>query len=200
MKPQGEKSLGNEYESRLPFFEKVRDTAKFLLHQEINRWKIPVHSLDGRIKPLASFIAKAKQQNAPNPFDGIHDIVGLRVVCLFKSDLQKIAQAVREVFHVQREDDKAATNDPEKFGYEAIHFDVKFKNSFGRLDANIIFEIQIRTIAQDAWASVSHHLDYKKEDSIPVTIRKGLYALSGLFYVADTQFETLKYRYKEYQV
>lgn len=200
MKPEEDKSLGNEYDSRLPSFEKVCDKARFLLHQEIARRKIPIHSLDGRVKPFASFIAKAKQQHTSRPFDEIHDIVGLRVVCLFKSDLQEIAKVVREVFQVQHEDDKAATRDPEKFGYEAIHLDVKFKDRFDKLDANIIFEIQIRTIAQDAWDSVSHHLDYKKEDSIPATIRKDLYALSGLFYVADTQFETLKYRYKEYQV
>ena len=54
------------------------------------------------------------------------------------------------------------------------------------------FEIQVRTIAQDAWASVSYHLDYKKEETIPVELRRDFYALSGLFYIADQHFKILR--------
>lgn len=42
-----------------------------------------------------------------------------------------------------------------------------------------------------AWAAISHYLDYKSEWDIPEHLRKGLNALSGLFYVADDQYETL---------
>ena len=41
----------------------------------------------------------------------------------------------------------------------------------------------------DAWASVSHHLDYKQELDIPFETRNDFNALAGLFYVADTHFE-----------
>jgi putative GTP pyrophosphokinase len=53
----------------------------------------------------------------------------------------------------------------------------------------IPFEIQVRTILMDAWANVSHYLDYKKDSSIPSELRRDFYALSGLFYVADKHFE-----------
>ena len=56
----------------------------------------------------------------------------------------------------------------------------------------IPFEIQVRTIGQDAWASVSHHLAYKQETSFPPDQFRDLYALSALFYLADTHFEFLK--------
>ena len=46
------------------------------------------------------------------------------------------------------------------------------------------FEIQVRTIAMDAWANVSHHLDYKSDKDVPAELRKDFYALSGLFYLA----------------
>jgi hypothetical protein len=55
--------------------------------------------------------------------------------------------------------------------------------------ANLPFEIQVRTIAMDAWANVSHHLDYKTDKDVPAELRKDFYALSGLFYVADRHFE-----------
>jgi hypothetical protein len=51
------------------------------------------------------------------------------------------------------------------------------------------FEIQVRTILMDAWANVSHHLDYKGEASVPQELRRDFYALSGLFFVADKHFE-----------
>jgi hypothetical protein len=53
------------------------------------------------------------------------------------------------------------------------------------------FEIQVRTLCMHAWAAISHYLDYKAEWDIPIHLRKGLNALSGLFYVADEQYEQL---------
>jgi ppGpp synthetase/RelA/SpoT-type nucleotidyltranferase len=54
------------------------------------------------------------------------------------------------------------------------------------------FEIQVRTIGQDAWACVSHHLAYKQETSLSRDHLRDLYALSALFYLADIHFEFLK--------
>jgi hypothetical protein len=53
-------------------------------------------------------------------------------------------------------------------------------------------EIQVRTVLMDAWASVSHHLDYKKETDIPSTLKKDFNAVSGLLYAADTHFELFR--------
>ena len=41
----------------------------------------------------------------------------------------------------------------------------------------------------DAWANISHYLDYKSDIEIPKELKKDFFALSGLFYVADTHFE-----------
>ncbi len=41
----------------------------------------------------------------------------------------------------------------------------------------------------DAWANVSHYLDYKTDVDVPKALRRDFYALSGLFYVADSHFE-----------
>ncbi|VVB67505.1 Region found in RelA / SpoT proteins [uncultured archaeon] len=53
----------------------------------------------------------------------------------------------------------------------------------------IPFEIQIRTLTMDAWANISHFLDYKNDADIPKELKRDFYALSGLFYVADIHFE-----------
>jgi putative GTP pyrophosphokinase len=38
-------------------------------------------------------------------------------------------------------------------------------------------------------ATVSHHLEYKTENDVPSGLKRDFYALSGLFYLADTHFE-----------
>ena len=54
------------------------------------------------------------------------------------------------------------------------------------------FEIQIRTICQHAWSSVSHNLFYKNEKYVPRNVKRDFHAINGLFYVADTHFEMIK--------
>lgn len=75
----------------------------------------------------------------------------------------------------------------------SVHFIARMKQAYSgpRYDkiAGFLFEIQVRTIAMDAWANVSHHLDYKTDKDVPAELRKDFYALSGLFYVADRHFE-----------
>jgi putative GTP pyrophosphokinase len=39
------------------------------------------------------------------------------------------------------------------------------------------------------WAAVSHYVDYKGDWDVPANLKMALSALSGLFYVADSEFE-----------
>jgi hypothetical protein len=75
----------------------------------------------------------------------------------------------------------------------SFHFIVKMKGTYSgpRYDKlkDRSFEIQVRTIAMDAWATASHYLDYKSDADVPSSLRRDFYALSGLFYVADRHFE-----------
>ena len=54
-----------------------------------------------------------------------------------------------------------------------------------------VFEIQVRTLCMHAWAAISHYLDYKADWDIPSPLKKDLNALSALFYLADTQYESI---------
>ena len=99
--------------------------------------------------------------------------------------------------------DKVADSEPHEFGYGAIHFLVKLgKNLKGpRYDdlRDLTCEIQVRTILQDSWAIVAHHLSYKRESDIPNALRRKLNALSGLFETADDQFNQLNIEREAYR-
>jgi putative GTP pyrophosphokinase len=117
------------------------------------------------------------------------------VVCLFRTDIDKIERVIREEFLVNKSEDKIEGNDEDlaTFGYMSRHYicELQAKHSGARYDSlkGIKFELQVRTILMDAWANVSHYLAYKGEASIPEPLRRDFYALSGLFYVADKHFE-----------
>lgn len=177
---------------------------------------LKIHSLTGRVKTLDSIEVKLQRKSlasashpdiaediAESPQFGLNDIVGVRAVCMFLSQIDEVADLVRKTFKITNEDRKIGTSDVTSFGYMSDHFICKLKDEFKgpRYDdlKNISFEIQVRTIAMDAWAAVSHHLDYKSDASVPAKLRKDFYALSGLFYVADTHFQMFYKQVEEFR-
>jgi ppGpp synthetase/RelA/SpoT-type nucleotidyltranferase len=185
--------LRREFEARLPVWRQLRDEALFILERGLGLAAIKYHALNSRIKSFESFLAKKERKTLDNPFDQIRDVVGIRVVCLFLSDIQRVGDVVRRDFDVVEEDDKIEGQHVSSFGYMSFHFTAQIKGSFAgpRYDAilGIPFEIQVRTIAMDAWAATSHYLDYRTDSDVPSDLRRDFYALSGLFYVADRHFE-----------
>ncbi|MDI7276417.1 MAG: hypothetical protein QME94_10590, partial [Anaerolineae bacterium] len=74
-----------------------------------------------------------------------------------------------------------------RLGYQAIHFVVR-DQSF----ADMVCEIQLRTLHQDLWAEASHRLQYKSEEHVPDDIKRRIYRLSAVLEVADVEFDTIK--------
>jgi len=188
--------LNQAYQDRRPALEDLAQSARRHLQRKIQQKRIKVHSLHHRIKELDSLREKAKRRGVQDPLRDVHDLVGLRVVCLFRSDVPQILAIIRQSFDVIEEEDKEDRDEKRVFDYMAVHVIAKMKpGDIGRGQAarpRIPFEIQVRTIGQDAWASVSHHLAYKQEASFPPHHFRDLYALNALFYLADTHFELLK--------
>jgi GTP pyrophosphokinase len=188
--------LRADYDSKIADFQFLIETVKFILQKEISRNKIKIHSFSHRIKTFDSFLDKIRRKNIMEPFTEICDLVGLRIVCLFLSDLEILRDIIRKEFDVFEEDNKVYNSELDIFGYMSLHYKAKLKmqsSSQGLYSMQEApFEIQVRTIAQDAWASISRYLDYKQESFLPAQLKRDFYALSGLFYVADTHFIMLR--------
>jgi putative GTP pyrophosphokinase len=182
------------FRERQPTYKRLEDEATFVLGDKLDQASIKRHSITSRIKTLPSLLDKAERQQLNDPLSEMNDIVGLRVVCLFLSDIEPVGQAIRDCFDVIKEDNKIEGQPASSFGYMSVHFVARMKKEYKgpRYDliSDIPFEIQVRTIAMDAWAAASHYLDYKTDVDIPKELRRDFYALSGLFYVADRHFET----------
>jgi hypothetical protein len=98
--------------------------------------------------------------------------------------------------------DKLKELDPDRFGYGALHFIALLgpQNSGVRYDPlkQIRFEIQVRTVLQDAWSTIEHHLAYKSATGIPDHLRRKLGCMAGLLETADDQFDRIRDLRNEY--
>jgi putative GTP pyrophosphokinase len=170
------------------------DEVKYIISRAIDRAHIKIHYITNRIKGFDSFLDKIRRKNLQDPFNEIHDLIGFRIICLFLEDVEDIGNLLIKEFNVFDIENKIYEAEHNVFGYMGSHYKAKLKDNIqlNNDSENYSFEIQIRTIAQDAWASISHHLDYKQESSLPTNLRRDFHALSGLFYIADTHFTFLR--------
>ena len=186
-------SILQQFLEKAPIYKRLEEEALFTIKQALDATDIKIYTIQSRIKKADSFLDKSKRLGCAKPFEEIRDIVGLRIVCLFLSDISRISEIFQESFDIIGEDNKISSGKDALFGYLSAHFTIKLKDDCSgpryRSLKGEPFEIQIRTLTMDAWANVSHYLDYKSDIDIPSELRRDFYALSGLFYVADTHFE-----------
>lgn len=182
----------NFYDENLKLYHRLLDEAKYVLNSEID---FKVHSIPGRVKERTSVQNKLVDRDYVDPANDMTDLVGIRIISLFESDLRKADRAVKKAFQVISTENKIEEAADDTFGYMSIHYIcmLKAEHQGPRYDGlhGLKFEVQSRTILMDAWANVSHYLAYKGKNSIPEEKQRAFYALAGLFYVADKQFEQL---------
>ena len=189
-----ESTIEQQYQSLAPALDRLKTECGYIIEDALRQASIKTHSVLSRVKTLESAKDKiSRREKAQSSLDEIDDLLGLRIVCLLRSDIQRIGEIIRSEFEVIAEDNKLDGANIEAFGYQSVHFIAKLDVSCtGRRYSGLhdqIIEIQLRTVAMDAWATLSHYLDYKNEADVPKALRKDFFALSGLFYLADTHFE-----------
>jgi ppGpp synthetase/RelA/SpoT-type nucleotidyltranferase len=126
--------------------------------------------VESRVKTARSVFRKMQAWGLPLeriPAE-MHDLVGCRVVCHHERDARRIAHAVEKLGGDIR-CDAAATRDliarPLRSGYRAIHLIVAIRLDDG---PEVLAEVQVRTVIQDAWAVLTHDDVYKRRDVPPL--------------------------------
>ena len=167
---------------------------------------IDFHTIEARAKTLESL--QNKLSKSGKSFDDtdkqIPDLAGVRVVLYDKRGVSETAALIDKEFDVDSEasSDKLSELAPDQFGYLSIHKVARLKSNRKTMSewsrfAELHVEIQIRTVLQHAWASISHKLQYKRESEIPSVLRRRLMRLGGLFELADDEFLSLRSQDRE---
>lgn len=154
------------YGDRLSQLETIVKKGNSLIHEIIDEETLengisPIEYYKHRIKDEKSLIEKLNRKGFPvtmgSVYTNIHDLVGFRIICTYISGIKRVAEKIIQNENIELIDSKDYIKHPKANGYRSLHLIVKFK------DSDVTFEIQLRTIAMDSWASLEHHMKYKKE-------------------------------------
>ena len=122
----------------------------------------------------------------------IHDMVGVRLVCPFEDDVYEMVDLIKSSDLLQVCHEKDYIENPKESGYSSYHIIVKvpvsFKDDIEFIDA----EIQVRTLAMDAWAALEHELQYKSNGSVTKRERDELRECAQEFRRIENKMLTLK--------
>ena len=104
----------------------------------------------------------------------VNDIAGIRIICSFTSDIYLIADFIRKQNDLRIENIKDYMKQPKESGYQSYHLLVSVPVYLYDKTLYVPVEVQIRTIAQDFWASLEHKIYYKFEGNAPDYISRDL--------------------------
>lgn len=196
-------SFTKEYEQKKDFHIKAAKTLKNLIVNLLGQ-KFEKSNVVYRIKDKHSCIDKVGKkyikilQDDPekNITDLLTDLIGVRIICMYESEIQKIAELLEPEFEIIDKTDKTKEllENDNAFGYKGLHLDLKLNQVRAVLSEysaykDLRFEIQIRTIIQNAWSELDHQIKYKKH--IPKELGRRINRLAALFEIADTEFESI---------
>jgi ppGpp synthetase/RelA/SpoT-type nucleotidyltranferase len=167
---------------------------------------LSISNIEGRIKDREECISKftrkyrTELESSKTPYtirEKISDLIGLRVVCLYEDDVERVKDAISGEFEVLEITNKIALVErtEDSFGYKGLHLDLKLNAARQvmaeyKIYADYSFELQIRTVVQDAWSIIDHKIKYKK--SIPSSLKRRINTLAALFELADREFRAIR--------
>ena len=104
----------------------------------------------------------------------VNDIAGSRITCTCNSDIYRIADMIAKQSDLKILALKDYMKHPKESGYQSYHMLVTVPIFLSDSVVDTKVEIQIRTVAQDFWASLEHKIYYKFEGNAPDFISEEL--------------------------
>jgi putative GTP pyrophosphokinase len=193
------------YNEKHETLESAKDAFIAIISSIISE-EFDISAVTGRVKDRDESVQKfslkyqSKLEQAQTEYeikDHITDLIGLRVVSLYESDIEKIKDVLEDEFELIDITNKIKDieSKEDSFGYKGLHVDLKLKaprctmREYSRYSC-FKFEVQIRTIIQDAWSVLDHKIKYKK--SIPLPLKRRINTLAALFELADREFYSIR--------
>lgn len=139
----------------------------------------------------------------------IKDLIGAKILCPYPSDVEVVIDWLfhqNQNFSVEpaRETaDKEKEERERKTGYRGYHFYLQLTSQFVQAQglspgaASENFEVQIKTLLEEAWDAKTHDVTYKREEDIEPDLLDHMKLVSRMLMVMDNQTELLKKQIQE---
>lgn len=154
----------------------------------------PIEQVTGRVKTIASILDKAQKKNIP--VDEIEnrlvDIAGVRIICQFVEDIQKVVEIIRRRTDMEIVSERDYINHMKDSGYRSYHIIVNYEVQELYGHRKIKVEIQIRTLAMNFWSTIEHSLQYKYKKNIPDHIREKLTNAANAIIALDNEMSSVR--------
>ena len=122
--------------------------------------------ITSRIKTAESTVDKLKRKGRPVNVKAaekyLNDIAGVCAVCCYQEDVYAVAHELETWGKLEVIKKKDFIRKPKASGYRSLHLIAQMVTGLGGEGDRVRIEIQIRTVAMDAWARLDHELRYKK--------------------------------------
>ncbi|MBR5646026.1 MAG: tetratricopeptide repeat protein [Treponema sp.] len=202
------------YEKYNDYFYEIMNNIVKILQEKIKLGAQPTYK--SRVKSFKSYYKKVLRLKSDQAVQNdklvcLTDMMGIRMICAFLEDINLAVEQLKTIFDIKEIEIKGADKKFSEFGYESIHVLIKLPEScvperkykYSNLEPlpdDIVCEIQIRTILQDAWAEVEHELIYKTEFSpFDAPLRRKLASINASLTLADITFQEIRDYQKKLQ-
>jgi len=211
-------NLKEIYEDYMEYKNSYENQAGFIAN--ILRSEKMVHSVKSRIKDPDGLVEKVirKTEDRKNKYgetfeftvdnykDEINDLIGIRVIHIFKDQWQEIHEFILKTWkvieitaNVREGDNIEVFEDPsievrsKASGYRSVHYLVEFYPT----SQKVIVEIQVRTIFEEGYGEIDHRLRYS-HDEIPEILQSNLLLFNRIVGSADEMASLINNLSKEW--
>src|SRR5581483_8225495 len=176
--------LRDAYVAERPRFIRLAKAVERSLGSALRAAGFTQVAVTSRAKDVQSFVRKALLKHYADPLNDIQDKAGVRAIIPYRQYESEFETLVQNRFTILDRIDKRAELSEDQFGYMGLHLVVAQKTGS---NAGLPCEVQIRTRAEDAWASMSHAMLYKRPDILGNAERRQIFRLSALAELFDKE-------------
>jgi len=182
-----------DYDRNLVEYRRLRDAFEVEIPSHLRQWGVLDFRVEARVKKRGSFEQKVRR----DPSRPVLDMVGLRIMTFFRSDIPQVEKMTRRLFDVAEESyiDKGELLSDASFGYRSVQFvsHTRGDGVGGEFEAGIPVEVQIRTMLEHVWAEVEHDFRYKPQHDAPSADVNRRFALTAaLLEQADLNLDDIR--------
>ncbi len=193
------------HEMHRPHLESLLASIESDIKSKLKLTSMP--SYKSRVKDFASYYRKLRKNNKllqeKKDFLLLTDLIGIRIICPFLEDIGIIERQLESLYKVVEIEKKGADRTFSEFGYESTHILLSIPSELIEktcaseykdcIPKDLVCEVQIRTVLQDAWAEVEHELVYKAEfNPFDLPMRRKLYSMNATLNLAEIIFQEIR--------
>lgn len=155
----------------------------------------PIEHVSSRVKSPESILRKVVKRGIDPDLASIRanitDIAGIRITCSFIKDTYKVLHTLTAQNDLKVLQIKDYIKHPKPNGYKSLHLILEIPVFLSEGPVPVVVEVQIRTIAQDFWASLEHKIFYKYEGAVPEHLVEELTDAANAAEKLDLQMQRL---------